>query len=66
MNEEIMNLIHEKCGYIKNIRNENGRIQVQIPWAYDDSLECWIEIFEAPSSVEKVITKWLSLGGKVC
>ena len=63
MNLELKDLIHDKSGYIKDVRIFEGRIQVKI--LDDDSEISWIEIFQAPSHVEKVIVKWLSLGGEI-
>lgn len=63
--DELMNLIQKKCAYIKSIRNLDGRIQVQIPCIYANSEISWIEIFQAPIQVEKVIKSWLAMGEKV-
>jgi hypothetical protein len=66
MNEELMKLIHEKHKSIRNIRRMEKRIQVQIPCMYPESEISWIDIFQAPFSVEKIVTKWLCMGGEVC
>lgn len=50
--------------YIKNIRNLDGRYQVKIMDSEEET--SWIDIFQAPMSVEQLFYKWLSLGGEIC
>ena len=65
MSQELMNLIHEKCRYIRNVRNVDGYIWVQMPYIFPDSEMSWIPKFQAPKMVEEIIDRWLMLGGKL-
>lgn len=65
MNDELLKLIREKCYYILNIRKIKSYVEVQIPCTYQESEISWIPLSQSTIECEKIIEKWLSMGGEI-
>jgi hypothetical protein len=64
MSESLLELIHQNCSYVRDVRKINGYIYVQILDNPDNEIS-WIPLYEASIPVEKIIKKWISLGGEI-
>jgi hypothetical protein len=64
-NKELLNLIHEKCKYVLQIRFIKDFIEVQIPCTSLCSDDSWIPIWRSSIDCEKIIKKWCEMGGEI-
>ena len=63
LNMNLLQLIKEKCPYIDAIRCTENGIELSIQGVRESNR--WIRFHQAPLSVDKVIKKWISLGGTI-